>query len=183
MEKYIFTDLACEASWAQFTPKKQLAERIYRLEMTDKTEINKKYITYFTPKLWEIDDDEFFAIHDAATSDLRRLISEFRGSEKSALSVLVVGMGNPYFSADSLGVETAKKIKATRLAKCSGRSTEVAVVIPDVMGNTGIETFDTVLAYSQIVAPDVIIIIDSLASKSILSAFSFFVPTRSSTPI
>lgn len=172
MKKYIFTDLACEAVTVKNGKKTSLSKNIYKVESyrgvtrENGARAEQRFVTIFSPKLWLIDDNEFFVIKDEIVAELKKFIECLcRSKHYNEMSYLLVGMGNPYFCSDALGVETAKKITATRQVK-DGMSNGVAVVIPDVTGNTGIETADVVKAYSEIVKPDIIIVIDSLASKS-----------------
>ena len=88
-------------------------------------------------------------------------------------SVLIVGLGNRDITPDRLGVETATQIFATRhikrLAKeidTSGLN-EVAVISPGVMGQTGIESAETVKAVCEAVKPELVIAIDALACSEV----------------
>lgn len=165
MEKYIFTDLACENFNDKIYTKTRLSTNIERTEGKDKE--NRNYITYFTPRLWMLKDEDYFLLENAISSDIRTFtnLSDVRNT-KCRRSVLIVGMGNPYFCSDSLGVESARKIIATRHINDNTKYADVSVIIPDVTGNTGIETADAVEAYVSSVSPDAIIIIDSLAARS-----------------
>lgn len=89
------------------------------------------------------------------------------------MSIFVVGLGNMYVTPDALGAKVVKGIDITRhILKLSNhykdfKTREVSSICPGVMGNTGIETTEIVSAVTQLVKPNVVIVIDSLMSKSI----------------
>lgn len=87
--------------------------------------------------------------------------------------VLIVGLGNQKIIADSLGPMVADKIVVTNhlfslfpndLDKDLKR---VCVFTPKVMGQTGLESADLIIAVTKLFKPNVIIVIDALASSSI----------------
>ncbi len=81
-------------------------------------------------------------------------------------SVLVVGLGNPNMTADSLGAKTCARLTATRaIPNASG--TKVSVITPNVLGVTGIESFDVVAGVAARIKPDAVIAVDSLASAAV----------------
>ncbi len=91
----------------------------------------------------------------------------------SGFSALVVGLGNDDVTPDALGPQAAAKVKATRhLTDIYGTAYEsqvssVSCFIPGVTGATGIETADIIKKAADIVKPDAVIIIDSLAARNI----------------
>jgi len=92
---------------------------------------------------------------------------------KNKQKVLVVGLGNQEVTADALGPMTASRIVVTshlfRLNKqeMTKGCSDVSVLVPRVMGQTGIETAELVKAVAMQVKPDVIIAVDALATSSI----------------
>ena len=89
-------------------------------------------------------------------------------------TVLVVGLGNPSITPDAVGPLTAKNVLATRhiqgeFARSAGlddlRST--AVIIPDVLGNTGIESSETVVGVCRAIDPCAVIAVDALAAQDL----------------
>ena len=85
-------------------------------------------------------------------------------------TVLVIGLGNRYVTADALGTKTAEHILVTRHLK-----REFADVLPPgtrpvcslcagVLGVTGIETVEIVSAVAERVRADALIVVDSLAA-------------------
>jgi len=93
-------------------------------------------------------------------------------------NILVVGLGNREITADSIGPFTASKLLATR--HISGKFAEniglsglksVAVISPDVLGKTGIESYEIVESVAKKIKPSAIIAIDALAAGSVNRLF------------
>jgi len=89
-------------------------------------------------------------------------------------TVLVVGIGNSSITPDALGPMAAGMVLATRhIDKEFARSTgldnlrPVAVSVPGVLGQTGIETSETVKGLCGMMKPSVVIAVDALASRSL----------------
>jgi len=70
---------------------------------------------------------------------------------------LIVGIGNPHMTSDSLGAETAGRITAGE---------NIAAIIPSVRGVTGIQSFDIVKGVAGQYKPDCIICIDALTARA-----------------
>ena len=122
------------------------------------------YYTVEFPKLESVCD--FSGIKGACIFALESL---FKG--KALNKIMVVGLGNIDITPDALGPKTATKILATRhlsneLKKALNLSDlkSVSVLIPGVLGKTGIEAHDTVKSAVKFVSPDAIILIDALAA-------------------
>ena len=84
--------------------------------------------------------------------------------------ILAVGLGNRKITSDALGPDTAEGIIATRhlskeLSESFGKLTPVAVFAPGVLGTTGIESGEAVLALVNRLRPGVCVLIDALASS------------------
>ncbi len=84
---------------------------------------------------------------------------------------LVVGLGNDKSTPDSLGPLTINNIIVTNhiyvLDELSDNYKRLSAINPGVMGQTGIETSDIIESVVKKIKPDYLIVIDSLASKSI----------------
>lgn len=89
------------------------------------------------------------------------------------LKVLVVGLGNEKVTPDSLGPHTVDKVKITshlfQIFEADGdwEMANVSGFNPSVTGVTGMETADLIERVTSMVKPDVVVIIDSLAARSI----------------
>lgn len=88
-------------------------------------------------------------------------------------TILLVGLGNEAAVPDALGPKVVRKSMATRHffvqmpedVEKGFRS--VTLLAPNVLGNTGLESFETVKGIREEVDPACIIIIDSLAAASL----------------
>lgn len=89
------------------------------------------------------------------------------------LKVLVIGIGNKDVTPDALGPRSANKVRVTRhLFNMFGADGDeecgcVSCVVPGVTGMTGIETAELIKNAVELTRPEVVIIIDSLAARSI----------------
>ncbi len=89
------------------------------------------------------------------------------------LKVLVIGVGNKDVTPDALGPRSASKVRVTRhLFNMFGADGDeecscLSCVIPGVTGMTGIETAELIKNAVDLTKPEVVIIIDSLAARSI----------------
>lgn len=88
-------------------------------------------------------------------------------------NTLVVGLGNSDITPDALGPLVCGRILATRhidenLKQKLGLNglKSVSCIAPNVLGKTGIESFDLVSAAARKIQPDLIIAIDALAARS-----------------
>lgn len=122
-----------------------------------------KYITVSFPPLCKIADYE--NLKQSIIKALEEIVP------KNAKSILVVGLGNTEITPDSVGPFAAQKIFATR--HISGAFAEnmglnglrcVSVITPSVLGKTGIESAELIKSAAKTVCPDVLLVIDSLAS-------------------
>ena len=95
---------------------------------------------------------------------------------KSPRSVLVVGLGNPELTPDALGPMTVRRIHVTRHlteetsllpAELRKNLPSLSAFCPMVLGQTGIETQALVRGAVQAAKPELVILIDALASSEI----------------
>lgn len=131
----------------------------------------KKVGKYITMQIQDADclenDDK-----EAVSNKLAEQISNLIGDDKEK-SILVVGLGNMYVTPDALGPKVVKDIEVTRhllnFAKefVTPGTREVSAISPGVLGTTGIETSEIVTSIVKSTNPDILIVIDSLASQSV----------------
>lgn len=86
-------------------------------------------------------------------------------------NILVAGLGNSKITADALGPATAEKILATRhlsrelLIKTGmGELNKVSVILPGVLGQTGIETVEILKGVTATCTASCLIVIDAFAA-------------------
>lgn len=103
---------------------------------------------------------------------LTAIAQELRNLLPKEGSILVVGLGNTFITPDALGPKAANYVLATRhiqgeIATAIGLSglRSVAVAIPGVLGQTGVETGELIRGIVDTIHPAAVIVIDALASR------------------
>lgn len=168
------TDLVAENN--EFTADKEIVTSsfgecdVYELNIKDdKTAklFNKPKGKYFTIKFKSfLSLKNTCDLENALFYTLNNLIPEHLREE-----ILIVGLGNSDITPDALGPLTADKIFATRHIGKELRERlnleglkSVCALVPGVIGKTGIEAAETVLAAARSINPTAIIVIDALAA-------------------
>ncbi len=122
-----------------------------------------RYVTIEMPPLLESDP----SILKEAARQLAKEISEM--AHDPGLT-LVAGLGNGEITPDSLGPKVIPKLVVTRhlfshLPKATERLAPVCALAPGVLGITGIETGEIIKGVAERVKPDLVIVVDALASR------------------
>lgn len=124
------------------------------------------YLTAELPPLSD-NDEEMEEKAKCLGGQLRRLLPA-KGT------VLVVGLGNRAITPDALGPQAAGMVMATRhiegeFARSAGLDDlrPAAVLIPGVLGQTGVESVEIVRGVCGVVRPSAVIVIDALAARSV----------------
>ncbi|NLW21952.1 MAG: GPR endopeptidase [Tissierellia bacterium] len=124
------------------------------------------YITIEVPKLKNTDQD----LKDQVSQLLAKEIKGI-GINDENTKTLIVGLGNWNVTPDALGPKVVDRVLVTRqffVAYNKDRDETVAnvsAIAPGVMGITGIETGEIVKGIVEKTKPDLVIAIDSLASR------------------
>ena len=147
---------------------------VTRIEITDpigEVKMEKpmgNYITIEAEGILEVADGIKDKVEKVVAQELKELIKFHY-----YLNVLVAGLGNPMVTPDALGPSTASKIKVTNhlfeLFRADGddEMSRVSCIMPGVTATTGMETAEIIKKTSELVKPEVIIVIDSLAARNI----------------
>ncbi len=129
------------------------------------------YLTLNTGNLWLDDRDQFrekvFAFRDLIGAMIREKVGK-------GASVLVAGLGNRHITADSIGPMAVENLIVTRHIRSErplifeelGLS-DISAVLPGVLGETGIESADVVESLVKKISPDLLIVVDALASRNL----------------
>ena len=176
----IRTDLAMEArelhpSLSGVTEEKEELEgvSVSRIALTQDEAAKRlgkrkgRYITLDAPELVARPLDLFERVSRTLADELSRLISGIGACE----NVLVVGLGNRAITPDSLGPRVVESVYVTRHIKqympeaLPGPVRAVSAVAPGVLGVTGVETMELVRGVVEHCKPDLVIAVDSLASR------------------
>lgn len=123
-----------------------------------------KYTTLETDVVVSGRADEYGKISDALSKSIKGYL---KGCDK----IMCAGLGNPDLTADALGDRVFKKLAVTRHLDSKKY---LCALTPNVLGMTGIESFDIISAVADRIKPDAIIAVDSLtaaATNRIASAF------------
>lgn len=174
MKKYIYSDLIEENLCSDFSDLsrsrdhidvkdvKKEAFKIYKTQNTQSIPCvsNGNYITLFTSDIIKLSDNDFEELVTAVAKELACVI---RSKAKKTESVLIVGLGNPDITADSLGAKTVEKLT---IPSFYGKKIKIFAVSVGVSSVTGIETADYVKGLAVSCSPDVIVVIDSLVARS-----------------
>ncbi len=95
--------------------------------------------------------------------------------KQQTVHVLVVGLGNADVTPDALGPRVLSNVLITRHLQTgqfqhpdfSTESASVCGIVPGVMAQTGMETAEIIKALTDQIRPDMVIVIDALAARSV----------------
>ena len=140
------------------------------IKLNKKNNLNKKIGDYITISFQDITDSNNYSnVLKVLTKELERIfkLSNINHDNKC----LIIGLGNNKSTPDSLGYEVLNNIVVTRhlyeVGDVDKKYSNVAILEPNVLGNTGIESKDVIMGVVSKIKPDYIIAIDSLAAGSI----------------
>lgn len=174
----IRTDLAIEAidnkKIKGITSKEIIEEGIKVTEVMIDEEasqiINKKKGNYITIEFEDVTDYENGKkVEKKFSSELTKLINKLNIHKEA--SCLIVGLGNSKSTPDSLGPLVINNVLVTNhlfeLEEVTDGYRRVSVLVPGVMGQTGLETSEVISSLVDKFKPNFLIAIDALASQSI----------------
>lgn len=141
--------------------------KVTNVKLEDINVLNKKKGKYITLEFEDVTDK---SNREKITYTLTLVLKKMLKIKKNSFG-LVVGLGNDKSTPDSLGPLVINDIIVTNhlylLNEMSSSFKRIAAINPGVMGETGIETSDIIESVVNKIKPDYLIVIDSLASKSI----------------
>ena len=164
-------------------------ERVFITNENGEKAVGKPRGTYVTIDIKNLKiarDEEIQKASDVLTSELSKILDKHVTRKEE---MLVVGLGNVYATPDSLGPKVINEIDVTRhlikyLPQYVDENTRnVCAIAPGVLGTTGMETLEILKGIVENVKPKVVIVIDSLASRSIERislVYTFFVLVEAS---
>lgn len=132
--------------------------------------INKKKGSYITIEFEDVTDYENGKkVEKKFSSELTKLINKLNIDKEA--SCLIVGLGNSKSTPDSLGPLVINNVLVTNhlfeLEEVTDGYRRVSVLVPGVMGQTGLETSEVISSLVDKFKPNFLIAIDALASQSI----------------
>lgn len=128
------------------------------------------YITIDMKKIKVATDEQIQNGAEILGEELKKIMEKHINSKDD---ILVVGLGNIYVTPDSLGPKVINEIDVTRhIIKylpqyIDENSRPVSAISPGVLGTTGIETLEILKGIVDNINPKLLIVVDSLASRSI----------------
>ena len=131
--------------------------------------VKGNYITIDLKNMKYMGEDEKEKSSEVLSNELKKMIDEYVGKEEE---ILVVGLGNIYVTPDALGPKVINEIDVTRhllkyVPQYLDKNTRpVSAISPGVLGTTGIETAEILKGIIENIKPKLVIVIDSLASRS-----------------
>ena len=142
------------------------------LDETNSKKYNKKpgvYYTLTTNSIIDIEHDEASNVSVVLSKILEDIYEEYNLTQESY--ILVLGLGNDEVTPDSLGPKVIRNIFVTKHLSDLGVLDDglgiIGAIAPGVMGQTGIETSDIISALVKKTKPQLVIVIDALASRSL----------------
>lgn len=185
---YIRTDLAEESPLLQKNQtvegvsvnieKKELTETVTVKVLNEAGEekLGKPVGTYVTVsfgKIWNLPESDVSDVISEVSDRIKDMACTLL-PDKQEYSILVAGLGNRYITSDAVGPLTVKEITVTRHIKNKDKRlfelTEqqtISAIAPGVLGQTGIETAELIKSAVNTVRPDLVVVIDALAARSV----------------
>ena len=122
------------------------------------------------PSIWMLDDQTYEAVCEVLARELNTLIRNVTHEKKKISTVLVVGLGNEMFLADSIGPRTARAVNTRSVCESSVnddlRFKNIYSLVPNVLSNTGMDSVELVRGVVEQFHPDLVIAIDSLRTRN-----------------
>ena len=109
-------------------------------------------------------------INNDIKHNLKKELKYFINKIKNKESVLIIGLGNDNYTADSIGPKTLKHIKVNSFldGNIKFKGIKISALEPGVLGQTGIDTKRIVKSVVNEIKPNFLIIIDSFITNNIL---------------
>ena len=127
------------------------------------------YYSLTTDAIINLSHDEGSDVSMAIVKILEDIYEEYNLTQDSY--ILILGLGNDDITPDSLGPKVVKNLFVTKHLFDLGQLDEglgiVGAIAPGVMGQTGIETSDIIKALVKKTKPELVLVIDALASRSL----------------
>lgn len=129
-----------------------------------------RYVTIDVKKIRFLNDENREKLENCIIDNIKEIL---RKNIKEDDEILVVGLGNLYSTPDALGTKVVQNLELTRHIKkylpnsIDENARSVSAIVPGVLGTTGIDSIEIIQGVVEKIKPKAIIVIDSLASKSI----------------
>lgn len=117
-----------------------------------------RYVTIETDKSYQIGEPAFEEIASALAAQLKQML-------KNRKKILILGIGNPKITPDSLGSKAVERLMVTRPLKDRPKQyASVSAMAASVYGVSGIESAELAQGLVRSIAPEAVILIDAMAT-------------------
>lgn len=168
MKQFLFLDAAnLKENNKLLVKEKNLKEQTvvhYHVLEKDKNKIKRDPGDYF---LIEFTDQILAKNLPSLKREFKKIINSFLKKYHKDKPILVIGLGNESILVDSFGSKVTHNMIATNQYNDFLTIPKVALFNPDVTSKTGISSFQLIQMLVKEMKPDLIIMIDSLATKEI----------------
>lgn len=168
MKQFLFLDAAkLKENPKLLVGEKHLKEQTivhYQVLEKDRKTLKKEPGDYF---MIEYTDQILNKNISALKRELKKVVNLFLKKYHKEKPILVIGLGNESILVDSFGSKVTNKMIATNQYNDFLTIPKVALFNPDVTSKTGIPSFQLIKMVVNELNPDLIIMIDSLATKNI----------------
>ena len=153
INRYLFKDIVVES-----------------IMLKKNNKLKKKEGKYITISYKDVtDSDNYYSVLEIFQKELKKVLEYLKIKDDD--KCLVIGLGNGKIISDALGSKTLDNIIVTRhlylLNDVDKKYRNVSILIPNVMGVTGIDSFEIIKNIVQETKPDFIIVIDALCAADI----------------
>ena len=140
------------------------------ITLNKNNKLNKKPGKYVTITFKDItDENNFKNVLEVLRKELKKVLDYY--DIKNNDKCLVIGLGNRNIISDALGSKTLENIIVTRhlylLGDVDKKYRNISILEPNVLGVTGIDSFEIIKNIVKEIKPDFIIAIDSLCAIDI----------------
>lgn len=134
----------------------------YQIASKNKKDISKEEGDYFTI---EFSKNILEEKEEYIQKEFQKIMKAFLKKYHKDKPILVIGLGNSQITSDALGSMVTNQMIATNHYNDFLTIPKVALYNPEVISKTGISSFKLIQLVVQDLKPDLIILIDSLATK------------------
>ena len=140
------------------------------ITLDENNKLDKKKGKYITISFKDVtDSDNFHNVLSVLSCEIKKILEYCQIKKED--KCLVIGLGNPKIISDALGSKSLHDIIVTRhmymLGEVDKKYRNVCILEPNVMGITGIESFEIIKNVVDEIKPDFIVAIDSLCAANI----------------
>ena len=143
--------------------KNNIVTSYFEVNKNNKNRLKRDSGDYFTITY---NEDVLYKYPSDLKKEIIKVLKYFKKNIINYGTTLIVGLGNSSISCDSLGPQTTNKVIATNHYLDFLTIPKVALFVPEVIGKTGISSFELIKMLVNTLKPSSIIVIDSLATNN-----------------